>query len=72
MLKRYWLWSSVGLLVFGAIEAWLSNLGYTPFSLVLAGLNSMSVLIIKGITGFISIMRHRGLCVCNIVDRVGK
>ncbi|MGP4933620.1 hypothetical protein ACTXIM_17030 [Pseudoalteromonas nigrifaciens] len=58
MLKRYWIWSSVGLLALGAIEAWLSNLGYTPFSLVLAGLNSMSVLIIKGVTGFVSIMRH--------------
>jgi hypothetical protein len=58
MLKRYWIWSSVGLLALGAIEAWLSNLGYTPFSLVLAGLNSMSVLIIKGVTGFLSIMRH--------------
>lgn len=51
MLKKLWFWSSLGLILIGCTEAWLSNFGYIPFCWVVAGLMSATVLILKALLG---------------------
>lgn len=57
MLKKYWIWTSSGLLTLGSIEAWLSGFSYIPFAWVLAVMNSVVALVIKGLATFFRALR---------------
>ncbi len=57
MLKKYWIWTSAGLLILGSIEAWLSGFSYIPFACVLAVMNSVVALVIKGLATFFRALR---------------
>jgi hypothetical protein len=57
VLKKYWIWTSSGLLILGSIEAWLSGFSYIPFAWVLAVMNSVVALVIKGLATFFRALR---------------